>query len=170
MSAGIEFDLGLKALIGRFTDALDRNTQALQDWRALLAGRPSQGQPFGSYAQPETVAGAPLSHPDSLIFDLRRFLAKATINTTYSVSVGTTSLRVAGRRPQRARITFFNAGSAIIYLGGINVTSGTVGDPNRGLPLQPTTAFSVDANAGEWWAVSGSAAQDLTILEEVTDL
>lgn len=104
---------------------------------------------------------------------LRRFLVKGDRNDarSYVVGVEPPASGVAGRvmvlnaNPARVEAIIYNNGTAPIYLGGRQVTVGGPNDPSGGIPVQPLTGFILSHNAGELYAVAGTAGQDVRVLE-----
>jgi len=104
---------------------------------------------------------------------LRRFLTKGRRNDSRSYSVGieppasgkTGRVKILERDEYRVDAIIYNAGAAVIYIGGRQVTVGGLNDANGGIPIQSNTGLILDRNVGELWAVSGTDAQDVRILD-----
>lgn len=97
---------------------------------------------------------------------LRRKVAKARHNRSFSVSVGTTAVQVVADDPNRIELRVFNFGNATVYIGTPKqVAVGVIGAVNAGYPILTQTEFKLTDNTGELWAISGSAGMDLRVLD-----
>jgi hypothetical protein len=115
----------------------------------------------------------PLFEPD-LIERIRRFVSKGDRNDARSFSVGveppataaaTGRVRILERDPSRVEALIYNFGSAVVFIGGRQVTVGGLNDPSGGIPIQPNTGLVLDNNIGELYAVSGTVGQDVRVLD-----
>lgn len=83
--------------------------------------------------------------------------------TFSQVTVGTTAVQLAAANTARKNLVIVNGGTATIYLGkdGSVTATGATG----GIPL-PANASLVDENSTDaWFAVSGTAGQDVRVLQ-----
>jgi hypothetical protein len=171
---GLEVDFAAKIGIGQLFEAIQANTEMNRRLLEFLEGRPDPapagGADQGRSTDLTNIEGAPFFKPLNTLYEVRRFIAKARFNNSWSISVGTTAQKVAGWNRNRITLLFFNNSGNIMYIGGVNVTTGTAGDPNAGFPMQSSTGLVVTDNVGEWYAVSGSASQDLRMLEMSAEL
>ena len=99
---------------------------------------------------------------------LNRFLARGQLVRPYSISVGTSAVKLVDYNPTRIRVSIFNLGNATIFYGvPSKVVVGAAGTPNAGFPLLSNTGIIITDNVGEIWAISGSAGMDVRI-DDVT--
>lgn len=110
-----------------------------------------------------------LYEPDLLVA-IRRFIAKNRRASPYSVSVGTTAVQLLAADPNRIEASIYNLGNALVYLGNRQVIIGSAGAVNAGFPIQPSTGIVKTATTGELWAISGSAAQDVRVWDEISEV
>lgn len=98
---------------------------------------------------------------------LTRFLMRGQSNPSRSVSVETKVTKLYAANPARVESFVYNNGSAVVYIGDQSVTTGPIGDPHAGVPIQPSTGMIIEKDAGDLYAISGSAAQDVRVLEKI---
>lgn len=80
--------------------------------------------------------------------------------TTTTVSCTTTATAApASARSSRVTATFYNAGTATVYLGGSAVTTAT------GIPLLPGASFTDDIESTPYYCLTASGTVDLRVLE-----
>lgn len=100
---------------------------------------------------------------------LDRFLAVAHHSLPircYNVGTGP-ALQIAERDPARIRLLVANLGTAIVYIGSDRrLTVGSfAGDPEGGWPVFANTVQTFDKANTELWAISGTAGQDVRVLD-----
>lgn len=77
------------------------------------------------------------------------------------VNVGVAATALLASSAGRRRAIFYNAGTAIVYLGGAGVTVA-----NGAIQIAPGQAWiETDAPGAAWYGISGSAAQPVRIQE-----
>jgi hypothetical protein len=98
---------------------------------------------------------------------LDRFLAKAHHRLPQSnQSVGVQAVKLVERDPGRIQLLVANLGAATVYLGDSSrVIVGAAGDPDGGWPVFSNTAVVFDKIASEVWAISGTIAQDVRVMD-----
>ena len=85
---------------------------------------------------------------------------KGQITIVTNVSVGLTAVQVLALNTSRRVALISNNGAALIYLGKDN----TVTTAN-GMNLAIGAALTDTEAGGAWWAISGTAAQDVRLIE-----
>ena len=82
--------------------------------------------------------------------------------TIAQATVGTSAVQLAAASTSRKNVVIVNAGTATIYLGKDNTVTAT--GATGGIPL-PAGATLTDENTTDaWWAISGTAGQDVRVL------
>lgn len=78
------------------------------------------------------------------------------------VAVGTSPVALPGTAlGNRERMTVFNAGSAVVYLGGAGVTA------SDGLPVLPGAAWVLETGPdAAWFAIAQTGTQAVRVLEQ----
>ena len=89
----------------------------------------------------------------------------ASVTTSASVSVGVTAVLILAANPQRQWAVVANAGTATVYLGTSGVVTGPIGTANAGLPIAAGATLPLPVGGGAWYAISGTAAQDVRVIE-----
>lgn len=82
-------------------------------------------------------------------------------SVSYSaVSVGTTATLILAANTSRLSVLIRNDGTDTVFVGGDS--SVTTSD---GMPIRPGESFSDDQYTGDWYGISGTAGQDMRVLE-----
>lgn len=83
-----------------------------------------------------------------------------TIATPAAVSVGVAATALCAASATRKGVRFYNGGTVTVYLGGAGVTTAV------GMPLPAgSTWFESEAAGAAWYAISGTAAQAVRVME-----
>jgi hypothetical protein len=114
----------------------------------------------------------PLFEPD-LIESIRRYVVPGDRNDSRSYAVGTEPpaagrpgrTRILEHDPSRTRAFVFNAGAQTVFVGGRQVTTGALNDPNGGIPILTNTGMWFEDNVGELFAISGTTDMDVRVLD-----
>jgi hypothetical protein len=89
----------------------------------------------------------------------------AAVTTAASVSVGTTAVQVLPANPQRQWAAVANLGTVTVYVGPSGVVAGPLGNANAGFPVAAGATLPLPVGGGAWFAISGTAAQDVRVIE-----
>ena len=99
--------------------------------------------------------------------ELERFVAKAQRLPVKNIAVGTAAVQLAERDPARVQLLIANLGAATVYIGQTRQVSvgAAAGDPDGGWPVLQQTIQTFDKIVSEVWAISGTAGQDVRVLD-----
>lgn len=80
--------------------------------------------------------------------------------TATNETVGTSAASLVSARVARTQLVIYNNGSVAIYIGGDDNV-----DTDSGLVINTGSALSLDQFSGAIYAISGTASQDVRVLE-----